>query len=363
VSNGRDFYEILGVERSASAEEIKRAYKRLAIQHHPDRNPDDPTAEERFRDASQAYQVLSDKDKRTRYDRMGHAAFTSTGNPGFDGGDFGSMSEILEGLLGDMFGRRRQRGARDLTYDLEITFVEAALGCDKAIEVDRPSLCDDCSGSGAAAGTQPTACPTCSGKGQVRFQRGIFATARPCSTCGGNGKQIDDPCKTCRGTGTVTKKEALSVKIPAGVEDGSVRTVRGAGEQTPKGTGDLHVYVRVKEHSIFTREGADVLCTVPVGFPQAVLGANLDIPTLEGMVRMKLPPGTQSGKIFRLRGKGVPVFGGAGKGDQLVRVVVEVPEKINRKQRKLLEELADEMGTDTMPQRQNFLSKLKDIFE
>lgn len=360
----RDYYEVLGVVRTATTEEIKRAYKRLAIEHHPDRNQDDPSAEERFKECSEAYAVLSDEDKRARYDRMGMGAFES-GPGGFETVDLGSMAEVLEGLLGDMLGGRRKRGraGRDLTYDLELEFLEAAQGVEKSIQVTRPAICDGCGGSGAEAGSTPTACPACRGRGTVRYQRGFFATARACHACNGSGKKIDKPCKDCRGEGLVPKEEELLVKIPAGVEDGSVRTVRGAGEQAPGGSGDLHVTVRVKPHPLFRRDGADLTCEVPVSFPQAVLGAEIEVPTIDGKVKMKLPPGTQSGRIFRLRGKGLPVFGGAGKGDQLVKVLVEIPEKINRKQRKLIEELAGELGIETHPQQSSFLEKLKALFE
>jgi molecular chaperone DnaJ len=360
----RDFYEVLGVARTATTEEIKRAYKRLAIEHHPDRNQGDPAAEERFKECSEAYAVLSDEDKRARYDRMGMGAFDG-GASGFDTVDLGSMAEVLEGLLGDMLGGRRRRGraGRDLTYELELDFIEAAHGAEKTIEVTRPSMCDGCAGSGAEPGTSVAPCPTCRGRGTVRYQRGFFSAARPCHACNGSGKKIDSPCKACRGEGLVPKKEELAVKIPAGVADGSVRTVRGAGEQAPGGSGDLHVTVHVKPHPLFAREGADLTCEVPVSFPQAVLGAEIDVPTIDGKVKMKLPPGTQSGRIFRLRGKGLPVFGGAGKGDQLVKVLVEIPEKINRKQRKLIEELASELGIETHPQQSSFLAKLKALFE
>lgn len=361
MSEPRDFYDVLGVDRSATGDEIKKAYKKLAIRYHPDRNPDNAEAEERFKEATQAYQILSDAEKRSRYDRMGHSAFGGNGN--YDAVDFGSVSELLEGLFGEMFGRKRGKSARDITYELEITFVEAATGCEKTIEVKRPAVCQTCKGNGAAPGSRTTPCATCSGKGHVKFQRGIFAASRTCSACSGSGTKIEVPCPTCNAKGTVDRKEEMSVKIPPGVENGSVRTVRGAGEQTVKGSGDLHIYVKVGDHPLFTREGADIVCTAPIGFPQAVLGTQIDIPTLEGRVRMKIPAGTQSGKVFRLRGKGIPVFGGAGKGDQLVRVVVEVPEKINRKQRKLLEELAQEMGTDTLPQQRGFLDKLKELFD
>jgi molecular chaperone DnaJ len=360
----RDYYEVLGIERSASIEDIKRAYKKLAIEHHPDRNPDDPGAEERFKEASEAYAVLSDPEKRARFDRLGHAGFGGASG-GFDTVDLGSMAEILEGLLGDVFGGRRRRGhrARDLTYDLEIEFAEAALGAERAIEVTRPTLCTSCAGSGAAPGSAPEQCPACRGRGTVRYQRGLFAASRPCQTCSGTGNRIETPCDECDGSGLQERVSELAVRIPAGVEDGSIRTVRGAGEQTRSGVGDLHVRVRVKPHPLFTRSGADVLCEIPIGFPQAVLGDQIDVPTLDGKVKMKLPPGTQSGKVFRLRGKGIPVFGGAGKGDQLVTVVVEVPEKITRKQRRLIEELAEEMGVDALPKQKSFLDKLKGLFE
>jgi molecular chaperone DnaJ len=361
----RDYYEVLSVRRDATSEEIKRAYRKLAILFHPDRNPDDPTAEDRFKEASEAYAILSNPEKRARYDRMGHAAFASAGHGGFDAADFGAVADILEGLLGEMFRGRRRRGrtGRDLTYELSISFREAALGTEKAIEVSRLARCDDCDATGAAPGSVVSECPSCRGRGETRFQRGFFATSRVCASCKGSGKAIETPCPGCAGRGVRTRTDELLVRIPGGVEDGAVRTVRGAGEVGPGGAGDLHVTVRVEPHPLFTRQGADVLCTVPVSFPQAALGAQIEVPTLEGKVKMKLPPGSQSGRVFRLRGKGIDAFGGAGKGDQLVTLVVEVPEKLTRKQRRLLEELAQEMGVDTHPQQQGFLDKLKTLFE
>lgn len=359
----RDYYEVLGVARDASLEDIKRAYKKLAIQHHPDRNPGNTAAEESFKEASEAYAVLCDADKRKRYDRFGHSSFSGQGPGGTEPIDFSSVAEILEGLLGDMFSRGKRTRGRDVNYDLEVSFEEAALGCEKTISVSRPSTCATCNGSGAEPGSRVDVCAACRGKGEVRFQRGFFVSARACQACEGSGKKIERPCTTCNGAGEVAGTEELLVKIPAGVEDGSVRTVRGAGERVKGDTGDLHVYVRVKPHPLFTREGPDVLLTVPISFPQAVLGSTLDVPTLEAKVTMKLPPGTQSGKVFRLRGKGIETYGGAGKGDQLVKVIVEVPEKISRTQRKLLEELAQEMGTETHPQQQSFLEKLKALFD
>lgn len=363
----RDYYDVLGVDRNASVEDIKRSYRRLAIQFHPDRNPDDPSAEERFKEASEAYAILSDADKRRRYDRMGHAAFTGPGGGpgGFEQVDFSGVAEILEGLIGEMFGgrRRRARGGRDIEFDLDVSFEEAALGAEKTILVERAALCTECQGSGAEPGTTPDPCPACNGRGQVRYQRGFFSAARPCQACRGTGKKIEHPCKACYGAGAVTREEEMTVRIPPGVEDGSIRTVRGGGEQATGGSGDLHVRVRVTPHPLFTREGADVHCTVPISFPQAVLGAQIEVPTLAGKVHMKIPPGTQAGKVFRLRGKGITVFGGAGKGDQLVKVLVEVPERISRKQRRLIEELAEELGVDTHPQQESFLAKLKALFD
>jgi len=363
----RDYYEVLGVPRGASPEDIKRAYKKLAIQHHPDRNQGDGDAEEKFKEASQAYAVLSDPDKRRRYDLMGHAAVS-----GADGAyadvDIGSVAEILEGLFGEMFrGGRKRPGAgrrgRDIRYDLSITFEEAALGCERTIDVARPSPCDACKGSGAAPGTTPELCGACAGRGEVRFQRGFFAATRACNACGGTGKRIETPCEACKGEGSVPKPEQLVVKVPPGVEDGSLRTVRGSGEHGPAGAGDLHVYIRIAAHPFFTRAGSDVSCTVPLSFPQAVLGAEVDVPTLEGKVKMRVPGGTQSGKVFRLRGKGISVFGGYAKGDQLVKVVVEVPEKVTARQKQLLEELALEMGEESHPQQRTFLDKLKSLFD
>lgn len=360
----RDYYEVLGVHRDASPDEVKRAYRKVAVEHHPDRNPDDPGAEERFKEASEAYSVLGDADKRRRYDRLGHSAFRSSSGAGsYERVDFSSVAEILEGFLGDVFGRRRRgQTGGDIEHELRISFVEAALGSEKTVRITRPTLCRSCTGTGAAPGTKPVTCPACDGRGAVRYQRGFFAANRPCQSCRGTGQRVDKPCTECDGHGVVSQDEELSVKVPAGVEDGAVRTVRGAGEQAPAGNGDLHLLIRVEPHPIFTRDGADVLCTVPVSFPQAVLGAQFEVPTLDGKVTLKLPAGTQSGRVLRLRGKGIVVFGGAGKGDQLVRILVEVPEKISRKQRKLIEDLAQEMGTDTHPQQQSFLEKLRALF-
>ncbi len=361
MASQRDYYEILGVAQTSSEEEIKRAYRRLAIELHPDRNPDDPHAEERFKEASQAYAVLNDSEKRRRYDRIGHAAYTGSqaGNSGEP--DFEAFGDMIGGLFNDLFRAKRGRKARDLKYDLTVRFEEAALGCEKTIELERNVVCEDCSGSGSEKGHVAPVCPVCHGKGEVRYQRGILPATRECNACGGSGKQIKFPCPSCHGQGVSPKREQLKVTLPAGVEDGSVRSVRGAGEQTLHGKGDLHVYVHVTPHPLFTRQGADLLCTVPISYPQAVLGDQLEVPTLEGIVKMKLPPGSESGRVFRLRGKGMPVFGGVGKGDQLVTVVIEVPREVNSRQRELLNMLAREMGDSGLEERQRFLSKLRSL--
>lgn len=360
----RDYYELLGVERSASDAELKAAYRKLAVKYHPDHNPDDARAEEKFKDLSEAYAVLSDAEKRRRYDQLGHAAFGSTGGPSVP--DMSGISDILEGFFDEIMGRRQgaERLPKDLRYELELRFEEAALGVDRLIEYTRQELCARCAGRRADPGASAPECPACRGRGDVRFQRGFFVTSRPCSSCDGMGVRTEARCTSCAGSGSVARQQSLLVKIPAGVEDGAVRTVRGAGEQTPGGSGDLHVHIRVLPHPLFSRQGADVLCEVPVSFPQAALGTQIDVPTLEGKVTMKLPAGTQSGKQFRLRGKGMPVFGGYGKGDQLVSVVVEVPQKLTERQRALLQELADAMDHEPhLPQRHGFLSKLKQLLD
>ena len=366
VAAKRDYYEVLGIGRDAAAEDMKKAYRRLALEYHPDRNPGNREAEERFKEASEAYSVLSDPAKKKRYDRMGYAGFgegTGGGVP-FEAMDLGAVGEILEGLFGEVFGvRSAPRVGRDVRCDVELTFEEAATGCEKTVEIARAVPCESCAGSGSAPGTQPQPCPACFGKGEVRFSRGLIAATRPCSACEGTGRKVVTPCPTCNGTGQKSKLEPMAIRVPPGVEDGAVRTVKGGGERGPGGPGDLHVTVKIKPHPIFSREGADVVCTVPVSFPQAALGAHIDVPTLEGKVKMRLPAGTQPGKTFRLRGKGIAVFGGVGKGDQMVRIAVEVPENLTPRQRELLEQLAAEMGEESHPQQQSFLDRLRALFD
>lgn len=363
----RDYYELLGVSRTATADDIKQAYRKLAKELHPDKNPDDPQAEERFKQVSEAYSVLYDTEKRARYDRMGHAGVGgSAGGP--ERVDFRAVSDILEGIMGEVFGQGAQRRARqgqDIEAELVVTFEEAALGAEKTLKLERLKDCTPCGGTGAAEGTRVDRCTACAGTGEVRYQRGFFSASRPCSSCGGTGKRIQTPCPACQGRTVVPVAEEMSVRIPPGVENGAIRSVRGGGERGKNGgpQGDLHVKIVVKEHPLFVREGADVKVTVPISFPEAVLGTQIDVPTLEGKVKMKIPPGTQSGKAFRLRGKGIEVLGGAGKGDELVVIVVEVPQEVTAKQRKLIEELAAEFGEAVSPQQKSFLDKLRGLFE
>ena len=361
----RDYYDILGVNRSASADDVKKAFRKIALASHPDRNPGDDAAEARFKEATEAYSVLSDDEKRRRYDRMGHAAFSSAGGgTPYERVDFGSLSEMLGGLIGDLMGgARRARVGGDIEVELSLSFEEAALGADKTLVVSRRDACGDCAGTGAAKGTPIRECDACSGRGEVRLQRGFFSVSRPCVTCGGTGRRIEKPCASCAGDGVVPREEEMNVKVPAGVEDGSTRTVKGAGEHGKGGAGDLHLRIVVEPHPLFVRDGADIRVTAPISFPQAVLGAQIDVPTLEGRVKMRVPAATQSGKIFRLRGKGIPVMGGYGKGDQLVKVIVEVPEKVSKKQRTLIAELAAEMGEEVHPQQASFLEKLRGLFD
>ncbi|MCG8555155.1 MAG: molecular chaperone DnaJ [Proteobacteria bacterium] len=359
----RDYYEVLGVDRTASTEDIKRAYRKLAIKHHPDHNPDDEGAEEAFKTASQAFSVLSDPDKRRHYDRVGAAAYERTSGSNRDQVDFGAISDILEGLIGDVFRMRRagprHRAPRNLRYELELTLEEAAKGVTKEIQLERQVICPHCSGSGAEPGTPLTECPACQGRGEIQFQRGFFSASRSCSACNGSGKRIQTACSECRAECTVQRTETMTVRVPAGIEHGAVRTLRGGGEQTLGGTGNLHVEVHLKKHPLFTREDANILCEIPISFAQAALGAHVDVPTLEGKLRMRVPAGTQPGTVFRLRGKGFPVFGGYGKGDQLVTVHLEVPAKLSERQARLVQQLAAELDAETHPRQQSFLEKLR----
>ncbi len=366
----RDYYEILGVNRNASEAEIKKAYRRLAVKYHPDKNPGDKHAEERFKEISEAYAVLSDAQKRANYDQFGHAGVEGMG--GFSSGGFSGspFEDIFSDIFGDIFGgghtRRGARGRRgdDLRYNLTISFEEAAFGLETRVQIPRHQDCEACGGSGARAGTAPRTCPTCRGAGQVRYQQGFFSLTRPCPDCEGEGRVIDDPCPQCRGTGRVRGKKTISLKIPAGVETGNRLKLTGEGEPGIGGgpPGDLYVVITVEDHPIFRREGNDVICELPVSFTQAALGHEFEVPTLDGKVKLKIPPGTQTGKVFKLPGKGIPVLQGYGRGDQLVVVRVETPTRLTPRQRELLEEFAREGGEDIHPIGKSFFDKVKELF-
>lgn len=348
----RDYYEVLGVARDASTEDIKRAYRQAALKHHPDRNPDDKEAESKFKEASKAYQVLSEPEKRAQYDRYGEAAFEGPG-AGFDftsAFSSGAFEEVLGDLFGDFFGSRRSRSRAsrgdDLRYDLDIDFEEAANGCEKRISIPRTISCETCEGSGAKPGTTPETCPACRGAGQVRMQQGMFQISKTCGQCNGAGKINRTPCPTCRGQGRNRTMREIKVKVPAGVDNGSRLKLRGEGEAGLRGgpPGDLYVVLGVREHEIFHRDGPNIVCQRPISMLDATLGAEVDVPTLDGLVKLKIPAGTQHGKIFRLTGKGVPDLrrSNGTRGDQYVSIQVEIPTKITRKQRKLLEQVRDE---------------------
>jgi molecular chaperone DnaJ len=377
----RDYYEILGVSREATDQQIKSAYRKLALKHHPDRNPGDKHAEEAFKEAAEAYAVLADREKRSLYDRFGHAGVSSAAGAGggFDPTIFADFSDIFAGLgdvfgFGDIFGggrRRRggpQRGA-DLRYDLEITFAESASGTETAIQIPREETCETCNGSGAAAGTSPETCSQCRGTGQLRYQQGFLTVARPCPNCRGTGRTIARPCHTCRGVGRVTHERKLTVKIPAGIATGQRLRLYGEGEHGSAGgpSGDLYVVVHVQEHPFFHREGDDLLCEFPISFPTLALGGAVRIPTLDGHQDVQVPPGTQPGTRFRIRGKGMPSVSGRGHGDLHVIARAAVPKKLTKEQRRLLEELAGTMPQETAePQNgeaeRPFFERVKDIF-
>jgi molecular chaperone DnaJ len=367
----RDYYEVLGVQRTATAQELKSAFRKLALQHHPDKNPGDTVSEEKFKECSEAYEVLADPDKRAKYDRFGHQAPGGFGPSPFDAGFSGNINDIFGDIFGEIFGGQRARGQRggksrgaDLRYNLEIGFAEAAFGTEAKVKIPRHKQCNTCHGSGSKPGTGPTTCPACHGAGELRMTQGFFQISRTCGQCQGLGKVVTDPCQTCRGAGKLETESVLTVKVPPGVDTGTRLKLTGEGEPGDRGgpPGDLYVVVHVQEHPIFVREDTEVICEVPISFTQAALGSTIDVPTLDGKVKMKIPSGTQSGKVFRLRGKGIPHLNGYQRGDQHVRVTVEVPEKLSRKQRDLLEQFAAIEGEDTHPQSKSFIDKVKELF-
>jgi molecular chaperone DnaJ len=378
----RDYYEVLGVSREANEAEIKSAYRKLALKHHPDRNPGNKDAEEKFKEAAEAYSVLADADKRSAYDRFGHAGVSSAaGAGGIDPTIFADFGDIFGGLrdilgFGDIFGGGRrggpQRGA-DLRYDLEIAFEESAKGAETTIQIPRQETCDTCRGSGAAPGSSPTVCPHCNGRGQIRYQQGFFTVAQTCRQCGGAGRVITKPCADCQGNGVVSRQRKLTVKIPAGIATGQRLRLYGEGEAGSAGghPGDLYVVVHVQESRTFQREGDDLFCRVPVTFPTVALGGEVRVPTLDGHETLQIPEGTQAGRVFKLRGKGMPSVTGRGRGDLLVAVDVVTPKKLTREQRNLLEQLAKTMPLEKLQPRKRdegdgdertVFDKVRDIF-
>jgi molecular chaperone DnaJ len=367
----RDYYEILGVTRTATEAEIKTAYRKLAVQHHPDKNPGDAQAEEKFKEAAEAYSVLSDAQKRAAYDRFGHsgvgagAGFGGAGGAGFTG----NIEDIFDLFgFGDMFGagsRTRRTSAQrgsDLRYDLEISLAEAAIGKEEKLHIPRLEKCEECAGKGTEKDTTPENCITCQGSGQVRYQQGFFSVMRTCANCGGKGQIIKNPCKKCKGAGRIEREKVLEVKIPAGVETGSRLRVNGEGEAGLSGgqSGDLFVVIHVAEHETFERQGANLYASVPISFAQAALGAEIDVKTLDAEEKLKIPAGTQTGTVFRLKNHGMPVLGGRGKGDLFVAVTVVTPKTLTKEQRKLLEQLADVEDKDF--QDESFMDKVRNIF-
>jgi molecular chaperone DnaJ len=369
----RDYYEVLGVERGAAAADIKRAYRKLAAQYHPDRNPGDQQAEERFKEAAEAYAVLSDDDKRARYDRFGHTAAGAGGFSGFDPQTFGDFADILGDLFGfgDAFGggarRRGRRGSAgaDLRYDLALTFEEAAFGTTRQLRVPRLEVCDDCSGTGAEGDSKPMTCRACGGAGQVRFSQGFLTVARTCPQCGGRGSILENPCKTCHGARRVEQERTLEVIIPAGVDDGARLRLSGEGEHGLDGgpNGDLYVVMRVKSHTRFVRDGEHVLGLVDVTYPQMVLGATVPVETLHGPVPLEVPPGTQPGEEFRLAGQGVARLDGRGKGEHRVRVRLVVPAAgdLEEEEREALRRLAEVQGKPVR-ERRGVKDRVRDLF-
>jgi len=369
----RDYYEILGVQRGASDQEIKSAYRKLALQFHPDRNPNNPDAEEKFKECSEAYAVLADSEKRGLYDRFGHAGVGGAGaGVGFDASVFQDFSDIFGEFFGfgDLFGggrggrrSRSQRGA-DLREDITLEFEEAVFGVEKQITYRKHENCEVCSGSGSAGGKAPTTCRSCGGRGQVRYQQGFFSIARTCPNCQGAGSVISDPCTKCKGEGRVLQSKTIDAKVPAGVEDGTRIRFSGVGEAGIHGgpPGDLYVVLHVKEHPFFQRQGTDLYCIVPISMTQAALGAEIPVPTLDGEHTLKIPEGTQSGTVLKIRNKGVPVLNGHGKGDLFVEVRMQTPTKLSKRQRELLLELQGITQVENKPQRHTLLGKMKDMF-
>jgi len=369
MATKRDYYEVLGLKRDTSPEEIKKAYRQLALKNHPDKNPGDPEAEARFKEAAEAYEVLSDQAKRQRYDRYGHAGLEGAGVHDFRNAEdiMSAFSDIFGGgLFGDLFGQRRRgpRPGQDLNIKLEIDLQESARGTTKPIDLNRQEHCLECKGSGARKGTIATTCNYCGGQGQVVQSRGFFQVATTCPACGGEGVRVTDPCPSCRGVGRVATVAHLKVDVPPGVESGMWLQLRGQGEAGDPGAprGNLRIQVVVRKHPFFERNRNDLVCQVPISFTQAALGAEIEVPTLDGPDRLHVPKGTQSGDVLRLKGRGMPDIGGRGRGDELVEVIVEIPRFLSARQEELIRELAELEHEDVSPKRKSFFEKLRDYF-
>ncbi len=381
MADKRDYYEVLGVDKNATPDEIKKAYRKLAKKYHPDLNPDDKEgAEQKFKEATEAYEVLSDAEKKQKYDQFGHAAFDPTAGGGYGGGGFGGfdgfdMGDIFNSFFGGGFGGGQRSNAnapqrgRDITYNLDLTFEEACFGAEKDVTVNHLERCPSCQGSGAAAGTSPETCPACHGTGQVRsVQRtafGSFQSVRPCDSCGGRGTIIKTPCTACHGEGSVRKPKKVRVKIPAGIDDGQQVYVRGEGDAGSKGgpSGDLILNIRVRRHKLFVRQGYDILCDYPISFVQAALGAEVQVPTVDGKVSYHIPEGTQPNTVFRLRGKGIPKINSTQRGDQYVTIKVEIPKGLNEKQKDLLRHFDENVDASKYKQSKTFFEKMREIFK
>lgn len=379
----RDYYEVLGVQKGASDDEIKRAYRKLAKANHPDLNPGDKEAEARFKEVNEAYEILSDREKRDRYDQFGHAGvdpnYGSGGGSYASGFDFGDFGDIFDTFFGGGFGgfggstrTRNPNGpirGNNINIPLTLTFLEAAKGCKKEISLNRQVKCEECGGTGAAPGTQPEVCPECHGSGQIPVQQrtpfGVVQTSRACSKCNGTGKLVKTPCTKCGGQGRVRKNIKLEVNVPAGIDDGQTFVLRGQGDNGLNGgpSGDVNVTVTVRPDPLFERDGFDVWCEIPVTFPQAVLGAEVTVPTIDGKVTYNIPEGTQPGTVFRLRNKGIPYINGKSRGDQYVRVVLEVPTNLNNKQKDALKDFDQQLGEKNYRKRKGFFDKLKDFMK
>ena len=374
----RDYYEVLGVNKSASEDEIKKAYKKMARKYHPDLNPDNKEAEEKFKEVNEAYEVLSDANKKARYDQFGFAGVDPNYGAGAGGGaydaggfDFGDLGDIFGSFFGGGFNAAQRRNpnapqrGESIRLSVTISFEEAAFGCEKEVSVDRYETCAVCHGSGCADGTSPEVCPDCHGSGQVQVRRqtpmGVFATTSPCGRCGGKGRIIKTPCTACRGSGLERKRRTIQAKIPAGIDNGQTISIRGQGHAGKNGgpSGDLLITITVRPHELFRREGTSVLCEAPITFAQAVLGAELEIPTIDGKVKYDLPEGTQSGTTFRLKGKGIPELNGRGRGDQYVTVYIETPRNLNREQKEALKKFAESVGDNNYEERKKFFKKFK----